>query len=124
MAHTDALSWFSLPGRIEAAAGSSMRRSSRRAALRTRRANDALGEGPLDWLDADSDALAFRRTAADGSAVVCVLNLGEGTVRLPSDWGTEVLIASSDDVAVLATDEGAETVVVGAETALWLSSES
>ena len=70
----------------------------------------------------DGDALAFERTAADGSAVTCVLNLSETALRLPSAWGVDVLLASGDDVAVLATDDGAEELVLGSETALWLTS--
>ena len=93
-----------------------------RAALRIRRSAASPGEGPLTWLDLDGDALAFERTAADGSAVTCVLNLSETALRLPSAWGVDVLLASSDDVAVLATDDGAEELVLGSETALWLTS--
>jgi alpha-glucosidase len=91
-----------------------------RTALRVRREQAALGEGPLTWLDAPADVLAQQRTAPDGSSVICVLNLGTTSVRLPASWGTEVLVSSSDDVAVLATDDEAEDVVVGGETALWL----
>ena len=43
-------------------------------------------------------------------------------MRLPAEWGVEVVAASSDDVAVLATDDGLEAVAVGSETALWLAS--
>jgi len=93
-----------------------------RAALRIRRSTSAFGEGPLAWLDVDGDALAFRRTAADGGTVTCVLNLSETSLRLPVAWGTDVLLASSDDVAALATDDGAEELVLGSETALWLTS--
>ena len=95
-----------------------------RAALRIRRAAAALGEGPLTWLDVDGDALAFQRAAADGSTVTCVLNLSESTLRLPTAWGSEVLLGSTDDVAVLATDDGAEELVLGSETALWITSAS
>ena len=95
-----------------------------RAALRIRRAAAALGEGPLTWLDVDGDALAFQRAAADGSTVTCVLNLSESTLRLPAAWGREVLLGSTDDVAVLATDDGAEELVLGSETALWITSAS
>ena len=92
-----------------------------RSALSLRRATEALGEGPLAWLESEPDVLAFQRTAADGSTLICALNLGEGTVRLPAAWGTEVLLASNDDVAVLATDDGAEGLAMGGETALWVT---
>jgi alpha-glucosidase len=93
-----------------------------RLALRIRRAAPSLGEGPLTWLEAPDDVLALRRTGPDGSAVTCAVNLGEASVRLPAEWGVEVVAASSDDVAVLATDDGLEAVVMGSETALWLAS--
>jgi hypothetical protein len=40
-------------------------------------------------------------------------------VHLPTTWGSELLISSSDDVALLNTG-GEDVLAVGAETALWL----
>ena len=91
-----------------------------RSALRIRRAEPALGEGPLAWLDDSDEVLAMRRSAADGADVIAVINLGATSATLPAAWGTDLLIASSDDVAVLAVDEGVEGLVIGPETALWL----
>ncbi|MGH9116369.1 MAG: glycoside hydrolase family 13 protein [Acidimicrobiales bacterium] len=54
-----------------------------RNALRLRREQPALGEGPLDWLETDPDAddvLAFRRDPD----VVCVVNFGDTPVDLPA----------------------------------------
>ena len=51
-----------------------------------------------------------------------VINLNNSVVRLPADWGTEFMVASSDDVAVVSTDDGASFIAVGAETAVWLQS--
>ena len=90
-----------------------------RQALRTRRTETALGEGPLDWLSAPTQVLAAQRTAPDGSAIISVLNLAESPAILPSDWGT-VLLASDDDVAELDTHEGAPALAIGGETAVWL----
>jgi alpha-glucosidase len=90
-----------------------------RDALHLRREITALGEGPLEWLDHMSDVLAFRRVAPDGSSIVSIINLNDATVHLPAGWGSEVLISSSDDVAMLNTG-GEDVLVVGAETALWL----
>ena len=90
-----------------------------RQALRVRRAEPSLGEGPLEWLRDDGTVLAQRRTAADGTSVVSVINLGTGVVRLPVAWGTEFLVASGPDVAAVNTDDG-ESIAVGAETAVWL----
>ena len=95
-----------------------------RQALRIRRGSPSLGEGPLEWLDAPEGVLAIRRTAPDGSATTAVINLGESAVHLPAQWGMDVRLASSDDVAVLATDPDVESLAVGAETALWLGSTS
>jgi alpha-glucosidase len=90
-----------------------------RRALRIRRAAPALGEGPLEWLPSPTDVLAIRRTGDDGSTVISVLNLSDQPVRLPADWGTDVAVASSDDVAALSEGE-ADVLVLGAETACWL----
>jgi alpha-glucosidase len=94
-----------------------------RAALHIRRSSDAFGEGPLSWLRTDDDVLACERPDADGTTVVCVLNLGELAITLPAEWGSDVLLASSDDVAVLEVD-GEESLVLGGETALWLRTAS
>ena len=100
-----------------------------RAALRVRRESPALGEGPLAWLDAPAGVLAFRRDAADGTALVCVLNLEQTTVALPAAWGTAVALSSSDDVVEVAVggedevgreDDAAASLVLGGETATWL----
>jgi alpha-glucosidase len=91
-----------------------------RAALRIRRAEPSLGEGPLEWLGHLGDVLAIRRTAADGSTVVSVINLNDGVVHLPVEWGTEFLVSSSDDVALMSTDASGSFIAVGSETAVWL----
>ena len=92
-----------------------------RRALHTRRAEASLGEGALEWLDAGSPAvLAIRRSAADGTAVVAVINTGEASAHLPAALGTEVLVESGDAVAVLQDDGGAPALVIGPETAVWL----
>ena len=93
-----------------------------RAALRVRREQPALGEGPLAWIDSDPDVLAIRRTADDGTGVLSVINLRDAIAHLPADWGTDVLVASSDDVAVVTTDDESSSLAVGPETALWLRS--
>jgi len=90
-----------------------------RSALRLRRELDALGEGPLVWLDSPEGVLAFRRPG-DQDAVAVALNLTDAAVRLPASWGTEMLIASGPDVAVL-DDDGTEVLVLGGETAAWLT---
>ena len=92
-----------------------------RQALGIRRASPSLGEGPLEWLEAPDDVLALRRSAPDGSVTTAVINLGSTAVALPAEWGVDVQLASSDDVAVLATDDDVESLAVGSETALWLS---
>jgi alpha-glucosidase len=102
----------------EGAAGSTL--EFYREALRIRRAENALGEGPFAWLDGPENVLAMVRDPAEGDAVISVLNLGEMSVLLPPAWGTDALVASTDDVAVLDTAEGEPCLAIGGETAVWL----
>ena len=60
-----------------------------RAALRLRR---ALPGEDLEWVDSAPAALSFRRRAADGTVLGCVVNLGSEPVDLPAY--DEVLLAS------------------------------
>jgi alpha-glucosidase len=73
-----------------------------RDALRIRRAEPALGDGSLRWLDAPEGVLAFAR----GGRVVCVLNLSGGAVELPRHDGILVLSGPLED-GLLPTDTGA-----------------
>ncbi len=59
-----------------------------RAALALRKAEPALGDGPMTWLSAGDGVLAFDR----GSSVRCVVNLSAAAVRLPEHAG--LLLAS------------------------------
>ena len=59
-----------------------------RAALALRRAEPALGDGPMTWLPAGDGVLAFDR----GGRVRCVVNISAAPVRLPSHAG--LLLAS------------------------------
>jgi len=61
-----------------------------RQALAVRRAEPALGDGALRWLDSPgTEVLAFAR---GGGEVVCVGNLGGDPARIPA-YG-ELLLAS------------------------------
>lgn len=91
-----------------------------RHALRIRRDEPALGEGPMEWLAHTDDMLAVRRTASDGSRVIAAINLSTEPIRLPAEWGTDVLAASSDDVAGLSDGDASAVLAVGGETAVWL----
>jgi alpha-glucosidase len=91
-----------------------------RHALGVRREHGAFGDGPLEWLLHTSDLLAVRRTASDGSAAIAAINLSTEPARLPAEWGTDVLAASGDDVAVLAVGDSADVLALGGETAVWL----
>jgi alpha-glucosidase len=54
-----------------------------RSALAVRREHPALGAGTgVEWLPAPEGVLAFRRTAADGTAFRCVVNTTDRPVRL------------------------------------------
>jgi alpha-glucosidase len=59
-----------------------------RAALELRRADPALGDGPLEWLPADDGVLTFRRSPD----LLCVTNLAAAAATLPDH--TEVLLSS------------------------------
>ena len=96
-----------------------------RQALAARRAEPAMGEGGLIWVDEAfdpaADALAFRRTDAGGPAVTVVINLGDQPLRLPASLGTSVIVESSDSVAVMTDDHSTDPyLVIGAETTVWL----
>jgi alpha-glucosidase len=76
-----------------------------RAALRLRRDEEnELGDGPLSWLDAGKDVIAFQR----GDGFACVLNLSPELVPLPPH--EDVLIASGP------LEEG----LLPSDTAVWL----
>jgi alpha-glucosidase len=60
-----------------------------RSALRIRRAQPGLGDGPMTWLPAPEGVLAFDR----GAGLRCVVNLSTAPVDLPEHSG--VLLASS-----------------------------
>jgi alpha-glucosidase len=59
-----------------------------RAALAIRRAEAALGDGPITWLPSAAGVLAFQR----GAGVCCVVNLSAAPVPLPDHSG--LLLAS------------------------------
>jgi alpha-glucosidase len=59
-----------------------------RRALACRRATPGLGDGPMAWLPAEPDVLAFQR----GDGFACVLNLSTAPAALPAH--TEVLVTS------------------------------
>ncbi|MEV4229973.1 glycoside hydrolase family 13 protein [Streptomyces bobili] len=76
-----------------------------RTALRLRRTEPALGDGPLEWLPAPDGVLAFRRAPG----LVCVVNLAGRPAVLPDH--DAVLLTSGP----LDTDGGLPT-----DTAVWL----
>ena len=61
-----------------------------RAALRIRRSEPGLGDGPMTWVPAPPDILAFQR----GHDFLSVTNLSDAAVPLPPHRG--VLLASAD----------------------------
>jgi alpha-glucosidase len=74
-----------------------------RAALHLRRAEAALGDGALRWLDSGPDVLVFERPG-DGSRFVCAVNFGAEAAPLPPY--DEVLLSSGplDEAGRLPTD--------------------
>jgi alpha-glucosidase len=57
-------------------------------ALRLRRADPALGDGPLHWHDSPPDVLTFSR----GQGFFCVVNLSPHPVPLPTR--SEIILTS------------------------------
>ncbi|MFF2273578.1 glycoside hydrolase family 13 protein [Agromyces sp. NPDC058136] len=60
-----------------------------RQALRLRRREAALGDGPMSWIDAGADVLCFRR----GDDLVSITNLGGAPIALPEH--ESILLASA-----------------------------
>jgi alpha-glucosidase len=77
-----------------------------REALKIRRAEPALGDGSLRWLEAPAGVLAFAR----GDRFTCVLNLSRAPVELPPH---DALLLQSGPL-----EEG----LLAADTAAWLRS--
>ncbi|WNI15259.1 glycoside hydrolase family 13 protein [Streptomyces sp. ITFR-21] len=96
--------WAARTAEIQSADPASML-SLYRAALRLRRAEPGLGDGPLGWLESAPEVLAFRR----GENFVCLLNLGTEPAELPDH---EELLLTSGPLA--------EDGRVPADTAVWL----
>ncbi len=96
-------SWFTLTAKTQAGDDGSMLELYR-SALQIRRAQPALGDGTLEWLDAPNGALAFARDRR----FVCVVNVSEDPVSPPA--GAEVLLSSGP-----LTDDGR----VPADTTAW-----
>ncbi|WP_328690522.1 glycoside hydrolase family 13 protein [Streptomyces phaeochromogenes] len=76
-----------------------------RAALGLRRADPALGDGPLQWLPSADGVLTFRRSPD----LICVANLADSPAALPDH--TEILLSSGP----LDTDGR-----LPSDTAVWL----
>jgi alpha-glucosidase len=79
-------------------------------ALRVRRQRPELGDGPLEWIEAGDDVLAFGRPPS----FACVVNLSEHAVARPAALGAAhtVLVASGE-----LDDDGS----LPADTAVWYS---
>ncbi|MGW5558443.1 glycoside hydrolase family 13 protein [Micromonospora sp. NPDC003944] len=75
-----------------------------RAAIQTRKADPALGDGELTWLPAPDGVLAFSR----GSGFTCLVNLSAVPVPMPAQG--ELLLASGP------LDDG----LLPSDTAVWL----
>jgi alpha-glucosidase len=95
--------WGGLTAQAQAADPDSML-SLYRTALRVRRTEAGLGDGPLRWLDAADGVLAFAREGGFG----CVLNISPHPVALPRH--RRILLASGP------LDEG----LLPQDTAVWL----
>ena len=97
--------WAALSVAAETGAPDSMLELYRRA-LGIRRAQPALGDGSLDWLEAPNGALIFTR----GRSFVCVVNTSADPIPLPDT--AQLMLASGP-----LTPEGR----LPADTTVWLS---
>ena len=83
-----------------------------RSALRLRRAEAVLGDGPMRWCPPQAfptgDVLAFARERDGAEPLLCVVNLGAGTVPLPGHRG------------VLLSSRPLDGDALPADTAAWL----
>lgn len=93
-----------------------------RDALARRRMEPATGDGELVWrmdtIDCGPEVLIYTRPHPQ-LPLTCVLNTSDQNISLPVELGTEVLVASGPEVAVIDSGDG-EHLVVGPETAIWL----
>lgn len=97
--------WRELTAEVQAGDERSMLELYRRA-LHLRRAQPALGDGTLRWLEAPDGALAFARDPG----LVCIVNMSADPVALPD--GAELLISSGP-----LTDDGR----LPRDTSVWLT---
>jgi len=98
-----------------------------RELLRIRRKQSALQADGMTWLPEFADvpsALGLRRSDDAGCAVDVIVNLAERSLELPTSLGTAVLVASSEQVAILdgnGTDgQDVPRLVIGPSTCVWL----
>jgi alpha-glucosidase len=75
-----------------------------RSALRVRRDEPALGDGPIAWLPAPDGVLSFSR----GPGFTCVVNLSGDAAALP------------DSIAVLVASGPLSDGLLPPDTAIWL----
>jgi alpha-glucosidase len=71
-----------------------------RSALRIRRGQPGLGDGPMAWLDGQPDVLAFTR----GDEFTCVVNLSPAPVALPPHRALLLASGPLDEQGLLPTD--------------------
>jgi len=95
--------WRDLTVEAESANAGSMLRLYRDA-LRLRRSEPALGDGPMTWLPSPDGVLAFAR----GTGVTCIANLSDGPIGFPPH--AEILLASAP----------LTTTVLPPDTTVWL----
>jgi alpha-glucosidase len=86
-----------------------------REALAMRRTDEALGDGPLSWLDSPPEILLFRRDPG----LVCAVNLGETLWQLPDH--KLVLLASEPVVDGKLAPDTAAWLEVSSGQGLWRS---
>ncbi len=94
-----------------------------RDALAKRREEHATGDGELEWRMSEfttpNDSILAYRRPHPTSPLTCIVNTDGGMWKVPQVFGTEVLVASGPQVAIVDSGDG-EHLVLGPETSVWV----
>jgi alpha-glucosidase len=94
-----------------------------RDALAQRCEEPATGDGELEWrmdeFTIPNDSILAYRRPHPTAPLTCIMNTEGGMWKVPQVFGTDVLVASGPEVAVVDSGDG-EHLVIGPETCVWV----
>ena len=94
-----------------------------RAALAKRREELATGDGELQWrmgeFTTPNDSILAYRRPHPVSPLTCLMNTTGEMWSAPHSFGTQVVVASGPEVAIVDSGDG-EHLVLGPETSVWV----